>query len=205
LHLPEKPFQCHICSKKLTQKESLKKHLEKHESDHLLKDFDGVCEICSKKFATPSALKIHQAVHSTDKEYQCPHCVKKFRLIYNMKTHIAKVHVEKPYECTICLKKAFTTMEKLDAHREKHFSEKKVLPCGICHQTFKTAINLRKHLMKRHNLENESQVPNSISKIGATMPIPMPIPMKMPSSKSINNVLNLSQSIFQRHGHPTWL
>ncbi|KAJ6649740.1 Zinc finger protein, partial [Pseudolycoriella hygida] len=160
LHLPEKPFQCEICLKKFNQKYCLKKHLETHENDHLLKDFDGVCEICSKKFGTPSALKIHQAVHSTDKPHQCSYCFKKFRLIQNMKTHIGKVHIDKPYECTICQKKAFATMEKLEEHREKHLAEKKVLPCGICHQTFKAPGNLRKHLIKRHNIENESKEPN---------------------------------------------
>lgn len=171
----------------------------------LLLDFDGVCEICSKKFGTPSALKIHQAVHSTDKPHQCSYCFKKFRLIQNMKTHIGKVHIDKPFECTICQKKAFATMEKLMEHREKHLAEKKVLPCGICHQTFKAPGNLRKHLIKRHNIENESKEPNNIDMSNTSIPVVMPTPVKLPSNKAMSDVLNLSHSIFQRQGHPTWL
>lgn len=97
-------------------------------------------------------------------------------------------------------------MEKLTEHQEKHLAEKKVLPCGICHQTFKAAGNLRKHLIKRHNIENESKEPNSIdiaSNTSASMA--MPTAMKMSSNKAMSDVLNLSHSIFQRQGHPTWL
>lgn len=116
-------------------------------------------------------------------------------------------HTDKPYECNICQKKAFATMEKLDEHREKHLAEKKVLPCGICHQTFKAAGNLRKHLMKRHNIENESKEPNSLEQLSnVPAPLAMPMPMKMSSNnKAISDVLNLSHSIFQRQGHPPWL
>lgn len=96
-------------------------------------------------------------------------------------------------------------MEKLAEHREKHNAEKKVLPCGICHQTFKAAGNLRKHLIKRHNIENESKEPNLIETSNTLTPLAMPTPMKISSNKAMSNVLNLSHSIFQRQGHPTWL
>lgn len=117
----------------------------------------------------------------------------------------SKVHVEKPYECSIC-QKSFATTEKLDEHRDKHFSEKKVLPCDICHKTFKAAGNLRKHLMKRHNLENELKVPNDIEMpMSMPMSMAMSMPMEIPNSNKSNNVLNLSQSLFQRHEPPSWM
>lgn len=102
-------------------------------------------------------------------------------------------------------------MEKLEEHREKHMAEKKVLPCGICHQTFKAPGNLRKHLMKRHNIENESKEPMSMEQVpNPTVPMPQmampPMPMKVVSNnKAMSDVLNLSHSIFQRQGHPNWL
>ncbi len=101
-------------------------------------------------------------------------------------------------------------MEKLAEHREKHLAEKKVLPCGICQQTFKAPGNLRKHLIKRHNIENEAKEPNSIEMMSNTSAsLAMPAPMKISNNKAMSDVLNLSHSIshsiFQRQGHPTWL
>lgn len=102
----------------------------------------------------------------------------------------------------------------MDEHRDKHFSEKKVLPCDICHKTFKAAGNLRKHLMKRHNLENDLKVPNEIEmSMSMSMPMSMAMPMPMPrmqmdvvsNSNKSNNVLNLSQTLFQRHEPPSWM
>lgn len=98
-------------------------------------------------------------------------------------------------------------MEKLEEHREKHLAEKKVLPCGICHQTFKAAGNLRKHLIKRHNIENEAKETNNleVSNTSTSMAMMPAMPMKMSNNKAMSDVLNLSHSIFQRQGHPTWL
>lgn len=104
-------------------------------------------------------------------------------------------------------------MEKLDEHREKHLAEKKVLPCNICHQTFKAPGNLRKHLIKRHNIENESKEPNTVDMnmtmsnvpMATSVAMPTPMPMKMSNNKAMSDVLNLSHTLFQRQGHPTWI
>lgn len=103
---------------------------------------------------------------------------------YRLNNHIESMHSEKLYECTFCSRR-FSSIKRLKIHSDKHLIEKTSLPCNGCPKVFRSAANLKKHLVK---CENSIRIPHNID-ISSTS-----------TSSEYNSVLNLSQSIYHRYG-----
>ncbi|XP_026749287.1 zinc finger protein OZF-like [Galleria mellonella] len=86
IHLKEKTVTCEICGFKVFNKESLRRHMVRHDDS---RPFE--CEICKKAFQRKKTLDFHRRIHTNDKRYVCKDCGKAFVQVTSLKLHI-RVH-----------------------------------------------------------------------------------------------------------------
>ncbi|XP_008068552.1 zinc finger protein 42 homolog [Carlito syrichta] len=110
------------CTKKLSSRAALKKHVLVHGPR------DHVCAECGKAFLESSKLKRHFLVHTGEKPFQCTFegCGKRFSLDFNLRTHV-RIHTgEKRFTCPFegCDRR-FVQSSNLKAHILIHAKTKK--------------------------------------------------------------------------------
>ena len=101
--IPEKHFECDICSKYFKSKYALKHHTIASHRDHKgIQTFR--CDLCDKQFVNHHAFKEHNSVqHDNIKRFKCSYCDKEFYRTDHLKHHIDRKHVEdnKKHVCDI--------------------------------------------------------------------------------------------------------
>uniref|UniRef100_A0A6P7GPF2 Zinc finger protein 233-like n=1 Tax=Diabrotica virgifera virgifera TaxID=50390 RepID=A0A6P7GPF2_DIAVI len=151
----ERRYECEICSKQFTAKNSLNDHMRVHTGE---KPYE--CEICSKQFTNRSHLKNHMRIHTGEKPYKCEICNKQFTAKQSLNDHI-RIHTgEKPYKCEIC-NNLFTTKGAsenitMEVASTKPFNSPKVYlktstserpyECEICNKLFTRKGHLEIHM-----------------------------------------------------------
>lgn len=140
-------FKCEKCKKTFRTERYLLNHSFIHSSD---KPYS--CEKCSKKFASAYRLRRHLALHS-GQYFECPFknklgCNKKFYRKDKLSDHVA-VHSNVRFKsCQLCGKN-FSSLTKLNLHVKRdhanHESNKQVLKCLNCSQTFRKERQLSQH------------------------------------------------------------
>ncbi|GFU78081.1 hypothetical protein TNCV_4755251 [Trichonephila clavipes] len=65
-HIEEKPFQCHLCEKKFSQRRSLVDHIRSHTGE---KPF--LCHVSGERFSRQRTLTNHLQRHTGKKAFQC--------------------------------------------------------------------------------------------------------------------------------------
>nr|XP_015834137.1 PREDICTED: zinc finger protein OZF isoform X22 [Tribolium castaneum] len=142
-------FPCPECSKVLSDKYSLKKHVE---MIHRGEGGQYVCDICGKRLMTNSSWNNHKRIHAGEKNFVCTECGKAFTTGQAFKVHI-RVHTkEKPYKCTEC-DKAFSQKGSLTLHLRYHTGERPY-KCNVCKKQFITNTILKDHKCKGVNNTN---------------------------------------------------
>lgn len=90
---------CPICSKSLSDKSTLRKHLKSHSEEKNI-----VCDVCGKAFKHRHTLTMHMRLHTGECPYKCdvPNCNKAFRSANSYAFHKRCHTDEKPFPCHYC-------------------------------------------------------------------------------------------------------
>ncbi|KAI8427088.1 hypothetical protein MSG28_014726 [Choristoneura fumiferana] len=86
VHLKEKNFACEICGFKVFSKDLLRRHMVKHDDS---RPFE--CDLCQKTFQRKKTLEYHRRIHTNDKRNQCKECGRAFVQWTSLKLHM-RVH-----------------------------------------------------------------------------------------------------------------
>lgn len=173
---PQPKVACHICGKMLTNQNTLKAHVARHNrSDASFCPFECEFEGCTKRFPRQSEMKLHARIHTGSQKVTCDQCGKTFNDIVKLREHVDIVHDKKfdRYKCKICPEafprsadllhhkelvhspknftccdETFTTSKAFKSHKQKYHRviKKKWYPCEICGNELKDKGKLRKHL-----------------------------------------------------------
>lgn len=118
--------KCHVCPKKLLNKERFESHFTVvHGQEHR-------CEQCSSTFASSYLLLRHKRNHGPDEEHPCPKCAKVFNRKKNMEKHLREVHRVKrpkivkevfPCECHVCQSGFHSRTELAEHIKVSHMDE----------------------------------------------------------------------------------
>ncbi|CAG0881135.1 unnamed protein product [Darwinula stevensoni] len=143
-HLNEKPFKCDSCKRSFKRKDTLARHMVKHDSGRKF-----MCPLCGRYFALLSKLEHHVDVtHSVGKPHMCDMCGKTYKRKGALKDHQMTHTGERPHVCKQC-NKSFTRASQLKNHMLTHMEE---MPCHcpICKKGFWQASAVRYHISVTH-------------------------------------------------------
>ena len=142
----EKPFECDICHKRYSSRQSLRNHKRIHTDQYPFK-----CGICDKGFYNCAILKIHKRIHTGEKPFECNFCGKKSTKKSNMKRHERTHTGEKPFECNLCGRN-FRQKVHLESHERVHHQQSK-LKCtwNDCTAEFNSFTARNRHIKAQHD------------------------------------------------------
>ncbi|XP_072173091.1 uncharacterized protein [Diadema setosum] len=151
--LSERSHLCEICGSCFKTEAALKDHSDfTHNTEYRFK-----CEICGRGFKRPCTLRKHRKSHTDIKPYPCEICGKNFRTRRHLQVHTNWHNNVRDFVCKVC-GKAFLTKTNLDKHFFTH-TGRKPHPCTECDQQFVDRPGLRHHLLKKHGVHLERNVP----------------------------------------------
>ncbi|KAI4460608.1 zinc finger protein [Holotrichia oblita] len=102
------------------------------------------CQVCNKSYTYKYYITVHAHTHIGNLPFKCDFCdfrvPKKHLLHQHMRKHAPAT---KDFLCSIC-GRAFSTKQKLNAHRVRHTDERP-FKCKICGKAFKQPLDVQQH------------------------------------------------------------
>lgn len=118
-------FECHICDFKTTQKQLLRRHLNRHNPD---KTF--ICQECGRACYSLHSFKQHTFTHTNERPWKCDLCEKVYKRKEKLRVHKMRFHENRAdYECPVCAEE-FYRSETLRQHLRKVHPEYEMPPKG---------------------------------------------------------------------------
>lgn len=143
----ENKFECHLCKKRLGEKQSHLRHVNLyHFGKSLFKCSFGTC---SKSFPRQDYLEKHiNAEHTRKNLFKCSKCPMEFSFKNNQLTHLSYAHsIGISYACYLCKKKLGekrTLLDHMNSIHNGRFSFK----CPVCSKSFVSKKRLKRHLKR---------------------------------------------------------
>lgn len=149
-HGSRDPHTCYICSKVLSSRGNLAKHLVLHNLDK-----PWVCNLCGIGFNAKRDHKHHYLQHHTNERPNiCNVCGKGYVDSRYLLEHMVFHRQERSHSCDIC-GKAFRTAKCVARHKKRHEKEKHYT-CAICCRSFAVKGDLTSHIRKVHHSDKKS-------------------------------------------------
>ncbi|XP_056868886.1 zinc finger protein 708-like isoform X1 [Takifugu flavidus] len=160
--LPDVPFACHVCGKRLKSEALLAAHTRLHAADRPHR-----CGVCLRSFQRATCLKQHHVrVHLRIKDeasaaaherraqrtsaFVCPLCGKAFRFRSLLASHSLVHSGARPFSCDLC-SRSFRRISHLKRHREVVHANgerpSKSFVCQFCGKDKKCRSQLARHVI----------------------------------------------------------
>lgn len=134
-------FVCDICGLCFNSRQSVYKHIEKHNGTKFL------CNICGKCLGNRNNLtKHHKTVHLKEKNYPCTTCNKRYDSSYRLRLHQNSHNGIRPFGCILCPQR-FLTTSALSRHKKTVHKQGELFECNICFRKFNVAYNMKAHMV----------------------------------------------------------
>ena len=152
----EKEHECPVCQQKFKYKQSVKKHMMKHQ---------GItpyhCSICDYKTNSHSSLEVHQRAHSGEKPFVCKSCGMRFAQNSQLRVHIQyHSNANNPYKCELCDYQSpnyYKLTRHMKVHRERPYA------CDMCNKKFMLPYQLRNHVATHSKVTSSIASSTSLS------------------------------------------
>ncbi|KAI8793503.1 zinc finger protein 665 [Biomphalaria glabrata] len=150
VHKDAEFIKCTKCTKCFLGKENLDRHIKLHKM--YTETFP--CDECGKTFRRKYALLVHKRMHTFKKFLKCDICGQEFRFVSEVDKHKNHKHrydrILNIYKCNICGQR-FPMLSHLSVHCYCHnVPESKPFECDLCKNCFRTSIELKQHIYKKH-------------------------------------------------------
>ncbi|KAH6941625.1 hypothetical protein HPB50_020989 [Hyalomma asiaticum] len=144
-----KTSACPLCSKILSCKSSLYRHLQLvHEGRRLLR-----CPHCNRAFGLKDSLRYHvRSAHTGERPFECHLCPSAFHMSGSLSRHLQWHANVRSYACHLC-PKAFVIKPHLDRHMRSHTKERP-FACTECPKRLSSS-----HALKKHRLTHVDEWP----------------------------------------------
>ncbi|KAI3381718.1 hypothetical protein SNEBB_008337, partial [Seison nebaliae] len=101
----------------------------------------------------PSRIREHLHSHTKEKEMSCTNCGAIFSKGLKLIQHCQRSSLVKRFPCSVC-SKLFASELLLADHFDRHIKKYRCSDCGFCTAT---KYNLRKHIIRKHCLQDKSE------------------------------------------------
>ncbi|XP_047542875.1 zinc finger protein 83-like [Vanessa atalanta] len=153
VHESQNEFPCTVCDKVFRWKTSLKRHLEKHDTEN--KDSSpskrAYCASCEIAFSSVCSLQRHlrnslKHVTHDQLKFICDHCNQRFADKTKLRDHIEEKHLHRTFQCPICYKPSKNRVGLEQHVRAVHKGRPNNRMCHHCGKGFPTKVQLESHI-----------------------------------------------------------